>query len=493
MPELAYCPGELGRRWWVCLGIFTALVVWAIYFPFSGDGDSVLHYLNALDTSRDISKGLFAWTRPGYKIPMSLFAAHGIMAAHVFNAFITTAAAWNTMRLAEQLRIPRPWLAGLFLFLQPYVFALGSDTMTEMPMALGLVLSVRWWLSGNYVLSCLMAGYLPSVRPEGFFFGLIFGVMVIQLCLRDKSRTPGQSWPHAIGRMAVLLLCLSAGLALWVFLCWYFAHDALLVLHYWSWPPGSYAGYGKGPLLHYVINWPRYCGLPLFILFVAGIWNSVRRSMILPWAAWGTVIGVHSVLYWGGWFASCGLIRIMACSSPITAVVCLYGWNTLSDSMPRSLHKPVLGLTVFLAGLWVIGNYCLDRERMHFLPLQRCAAFIRSNHLLDNKPYFFAGDKIATAMLHGPNLPDDKLMAMPCDKHEIAKNLAALPLGSIGVWDTEQAPVWHGYTIGDLTSHGYTLLYDTHVHVYSFTSLIRGYWWLDMRYVVLRKDANVGL
>lgn len=511
-------------RSWISLGIFIVLMVWAVFFPYSGDGDSVLHYLNARDTAGHWANALYAWTRPGYKIPLSLFAAHGIMAAHFFNTIITVAVAWNTVKLAEELEIPRAPLAGLLLILQPFVFALGSDTMTELPMALGIVLAVRWWRNGKYALACLMVGYLPSVRPEGFFFGVIFGVMVLihfarcrrpqWVHLRIDHRTsrsnpantldymgpsvlgpriePERSLLADLGYALALLACLSAGLITWVLLCWVFSfdHDALLVLHYWSWPPGSYSFYATGTILHYVINWPVYCGLPLFVLFVAGIAPAIRRSMWLPWMVWLTVIGVHSILYWRGWFASCGLIRIMACSAPITALVCLYGWNAIASQLNRRHWRPAVIVFSLSAVAWVVGNYCLDRNRMHFLPLQRCAAYVKSHHLLDNQPYFFAGDKIATAMLQGPDLPDDKLMAMPCDKDQIAKNLAELPIGSIGIWDNEQAPVWHGHTIDELAQHGFTILYETHAHVFSFTSLIRGRSWLDMRYVVLRKDAQ---
>ncbi len=480
------------RRNWICLGIFAALVVWAVFFPFSGDGDSVLHYLNAVDTSGHWERALFAWTRPGYKIPLSLFASHGILPAHIFGAAITAAVAWNTMRLAEELNMPRPWLAGLFLACQPYVFALGSDTMTEMPMALGLVLAIRWWRNKRFALACLLVGFLPSVRPEGFFFGVIFGVMVLVMFARSRRRTPDRWLKDNLWPTVGLLACLSIGLAVWVLLCWTVSnlHDPLLVLHYWNWPPGSYSAYGKGPILHYAANWPGYCGLPLFAAFMAGIVPAIRRSMWLPWVMWATVIGVHSVLYWGGWFASCGLIRIMACSSPVTAVICLYGWNTFAALMGSQFRKPATIAFSIVAAVWAVGDYCFNREHMHCFPLQRCADFVKREHLLDSRPYFFTGDKIATAMLLGPNLPADKQVEMECDPQLVRKSLAALPIGSIGVWDDEQAAVWHGHTIQDLTSHGFTVLFDAKTPVYSFSSFVHGRCLFDVHYVVLRKDRQ---
>ena len=539
----------------VCLAIFGALMIWAVFFPFSGDGDSVLHYLNARETAGHWRQALYAWTRPGYKIPLSFFASHGILAAHGFNAIITAALAWNTMKLAEELAIPRAWLAGALLILQPFVFALGSDTMTELPMALGIVLAVRWWRNGKPVLACLMIGYLPSVRPEGFFFGLIFGVMLLFQFARARNARSGTTLARDLGRMSCRIACLSAGLVVWVLLCWWLAGEPLLVLKFWSWPPGSYSFYSTGTVFHYIINWPLYCGFPLFVLFLAGLQPSLNRAMRLPWIVWLTVIGVHTILYWRGWFASCGLIRIMACSSPITSIICLYGLNAITRRLQWRNRRPAGIAFATAAVLWAVGSYCMNRDRWHFLPLQRCARFVQQQHLLQAKPYtrawyldssasanalmyspavgekmlgaawamsyavtrtmartvpieqpcqaflesrhllnqspwFFTGDKIATAMLQGSSTSTLQVMNSPCNPDEIRVNLRSLPIGSIGIWDSEQAPVWHGHTIENLARHGFTVLYETHVHVFSWSALFKTGSLLDMRYAVLRKDAD---
>ena len=482
-------------RIWICLGIFIVLMAWRYFFPFSGDGDSILHYLNARETAKDWSNALYAWTRPGYKIPLSFFATHGVLAAHFFNALITVAVAWNTMRLAEELRIPRAPMAGLLLILQPFVFVLGADTMTEMPMALGLVLAIRWWRNGRHALACLLVGYLPSVRPEGFFFGLIFGVLVLMLFAR-RRQVPGRSLPGDLARALGLLGCLSVGLALWVLLCWRltYNHDPLSALHNWSWPADSSAIYPPGSILHYVIYWPYYCGLPLLVLFVAGIGPSWRRSMWLPWVVWLTVIGVHSILYWRAWFASGGLIRIMACSSPVTALICLYGWNAIARRLPVNRLRPAAIVFMVLASASVVGNYCLDPNRLHFLPIRKCADYVRQTNLLDTspKPWFFCSDKIAIAMLQGQGFPDEQVMKTPPDQNQVLTNLRALPIGSIGIWDDthdEQTARWHRYTIDELSHRGFTILYETHLRIYSFLSLIQCQGPLDLHYAVLRKTA----
>src|SRR5438270_48162 len=133
---------------------------------------------------------------------------HGITVARLFMAALATAVLWQTIRLAEDLKLPRPYLAGAMVLWQPFAFAVAADTMTEFPMALGLVLAVRCWVNGLRVPSCVIVGFLPAVRPEGFFFGLVWGVMALHELLRTR-----RGW--------LLLPALSGGLVAWMAACVY--------------------------------------------------------------------------------------------------------------------------------------------------------------------------------------------------------------------------------------------------------------------------------
>jgi hypothetical protein len=455
----------------VCAAVFGLLVVWLVIFPYTGEPDSVLHYLNARDASVNPADCLHVWARPGYKLLLVWFAVHGITTARVFMAAMTTVLAWQTIRLADDLKISRACLAGALLLWQPMAFALAADTMTEMPMALGLVLAIRLWLAGRLTASCLVLGYLPAVRPEGFFFGVMWGFMVV------LGPTCGPWWKRTL-----LLISLAAGLVAWVLACWYWTGDPWHVYHVWNWPLSSYEVYGRGSLLHYIIGWPVYGGLPLTLLLLAGIGPSLRKEMWLPCAAWGLVLGVHSILYWRGWFASDGMLRILACTSPLTALICLHGWNRLdADLQNRHWQLPRRRRAGFafaaVATAWMLGQYCCMPDHVYAFPLLRCTAFIREHQLIGSDTWFFAGNKIAIADLDLPP-HDPHLMDTPAKPLIIRDNLAALPIGAIGVWDNRQAPIWLGQTIDSLTANGFTILYDTTTH----------FPWRDIRCVVLRKD-----
>ena len=477
----------------LCLGLFAFLVFWAMLFPYTGDGDSVLHYLNARDAVSSPVSALHAWARPGVKLLMAPFAMHGILATRAGMALITVIVAWQTIRVAGELRIPHPLLAGPMLLWQSMVFALASDTMTEMPMALGVILAIRLWINGWRKSSALLVGFLPMFRPEGFFLGVLWGVMVL------AASESGRTWKSGHGWRIVTLALMTVGLLTWAAACWALTdnHDPLYVLHIWNWPPGSYAAYGTGPLLHHVLRWPQYCGEPLTVLFILGILPSARRrGMGLPWAVWLLVFGVHTILYWRGWFASCGLMRIFGCTSPVTALICLHGWNWIADKFAarepaaRRISLRAAGiLGALICTIGALGQYVLDTAHYDCFPIVRCSNYIRENHLLGPETHFFTGNQIATAALDFPPHPVC-VMDTPCNGEEIRKNLIDLPIGSIGVWDNRQAAVWHSHRIEDLAGHGFSILYDTTIIAPMWQSLWRGTkGTVALRYVVLRKDG----
>jgi hypothetical protein len=473
------------QRWAVCGLGFVILLLWAQLYPYSGDGDSALHFLNARDAAATPVSALHAWARPVCKLIMAPFALYGILPTRAAMALVSALVCWQTIRLAEELSLPNALLAGPMVFWQGMAFALGSDTMTEMPMALGAVTAIRLWRNGWWRTSALLVGFLPAVRPEGFFLGVLWGLLAL-FSRRDEGK--------AILLRLTTLAAMTVGLITWVLACWALTwnHDALYVLTIWNWPPGSYAAYGRGSLLHHVIYWPQYCGVPMTALFLIGLPAAFRRmrgDMFLPWAVWLTVFVVHSILYWGGWFASCGLMRIMASTSPVTALICLHGWNRVIDllrergSWRRWLAPRTAGWAMaILCTAWAFAQYALNPSHYECFPIARCAQYIRDNHLLAADTAFFAGNAMDTAALDFP--PHcSRVMETPCDPEQIRQNLAALPIGAVGIWDNRQAPVWHGHEIADLVGHGFTLLYDTTTAAPDLGRTI------PLRYVVLRKDA----
>jgi len=128
----------------VCLGLFAALALWAYFWPQTGDGDAIMHFQNARDGLWEPAKLLGSWARVGAKLPLLIPAQLGLYPARLVSAVISVLAAWQTMRLADDLGMANATLAGPLLIFQPQVFVLAADTMTELPFALVLVIAIRY-------------------------------------------------------------------------------------------------------------------------------------------------------------------------------------------------------------------------------------------------------------------------------------------------------------------------------------------------------------
>jgi hypothetical protein len=441
------------------------LLIWTGIFPYSGDADATFHYLNARDGLAAPVDLLGPWARPLFKAYLLLPAQVGMLACRVAMTVLFALLMQQTMALARELRLPRPWLAGLFLPLMPTVFGLATDTMSEIPFALGAVVAVRLWRRNSdtgaakagaiplrLILATLLVSLLPMVRPEGFWLAAMWGVLI----LMDRRLS--------VWQRLTLPSLLATGLGLWVLACWVIHGDPIYFIHVWSWPPESYETYGRGSLLHHVYRWPVFCGPVLCALFIAGIKPSLRREMALPWAVWGLVFVLHSVLYWRGWFASIGLMRILASTAPFTAIICLYGWNAIAGWLSRrgwtvTARRRLAGATLLIAAVIPLLHYVLNAQHLRMFPSGSCAQYIHAHNLLDTAPAVIVADKLSLAQLHLPPKPA-VFSENSYDKDEQRRMIASRPIGTIGIWDNQRGTMWYELTFDDLRALGYDTLHE---------------------------------
>jgi hypothetical protein len=496
----------MSHRLIVCLLLLGLLWVWAILFPQTGDGDAIMHFMCARDGlwyPRDL---MGSWARVGSKLPLLIPAQFGILAARWTSAVISIICVWQTMRLADDLKLKRAILAGPLLIFQSAVFALAGDTMTEISLALGLVIAIRFWFHRKPLASCLVISFLPTVRPEGFFFCAMWGLLVL-----------GSPNVGSISRRTVSVLSLGLGAALWAIACWIICGDPRYFYHGgWAWPADSMPIFGHGSFFAHINRWPLYCGPILFPLFLIGLPEEVKtrrwivpmlaiiaieaatflsgsasiwwiRENILPfvvlpmigmmawvcrrnklailWWAFLLVFSLHTILWWRGWFASCGLMRILACVSPVTAILCLRGWNVLADQSPaRQWSFPTRRwiASAAIAGMVVSAMiaYVMDPYRERIFPLQRACDYATANSVLAGAPMLILGDPMAQAYLRLPPNPKN-ILPNDCPRDIECDHLLKAPIGSAGFWDNQHAEAWFNVTIDDLPTLGYTVLYQT--------------------------------
>jgi len=507
------------------------IIVWARLWPQSGDGDAVTHYLIARNGPGELSLLMSSWARIGAMLPLLLPAQFGIMAARCTSALISVICAWQTIRLADDLELRNAFVAAPLLLLQPLVFALAADTMTELPMALGLVIAIRLWWARRWLGSALVVSWLPLVRPEGFFVCAMWALMILL-----TPRTG--SWSRRLG----LAISLASGVAAWAGACWiicgkpdYFFHDG------WSWPLDSVRVYVNGSFFSYLDRWPTYCGLmlPLFLLGMSrlghvrwlggcGIAISVLqfllpprvRETILPWPmlaiiaalAWSVrrdklaigwwafllIFTLHTILWWRGWFASSGLLRIMVCVSPITAVICLRGWNTAAAWLRRlgvdqQIRRWIAAAAIGAMALTAMGYYVEDPIHYRVFGTRAVCDYARDHRLLDAAPLLIPRDTIALVELNLPPNPSNVLPLVENRAVECQMLLAA-PIGSIGFWDDQHQFEPNNVNLRDLPTLGFTVLFQTRRTIYRPAAWLLGRpRALPQVHVLIRKDRRGAL
>jgi hypothetical protein len=334
-------------------GFALAGIALVLLYPDADQQDAGYHYMIARWAWQNPSSFVSVWGRPLFTLLYFLPSQLGYPAAKLFTLAICLATGWQTVRLAQQLKYPRAALAIPFLFLQPSFFLLSSATMTEPLFALLVVIAYRLHLSGRMRIGALTASLLILVRPEGFFIGILWGVLVL-LDKRDE-----RAWWRRIAETAIL----ASGIAAWWLAASLITGDPLWIAHDWpsNWQQSAANDYGTGPIWWYLAQLPLIAGPLLLVPFVAGLSRLLKqREFFIVASSFLTLFILHSLMYWRGWFGSAGYARYFVCVSPVIALVTLAGWNNLADRQLKIFDTAwgsagILGLSALVCLFYVDG------------------------------------------------------------------------------------------------------------------------------------------
>jgi hypothetical protein len=180
-------------------------------------------------------------------------------------------------------------------------------------------------------------------------------------------------------------------------------------------------------------------------------------------------------------------MRILACVAPITAIVCLRGWNLIAERVARG--RAILAAVAIAAmGATAMGYYVVEPSHQRIFPLQRACEFVTRGGLLSGAPALVLGDPMAEVCLHLPaNVAN--LVANDSERNRECEDLLNAPFGSVGIWDNQHAEAWFHVGPADLGRLGYSVLLKVHqrpavaIQWLEPANLPR-----DQVYVVIRKD-----
>ena len=406
------------------------------------------------------------WNRPLFTFLYAFPALLGYPAAKLFTVVIALVTAWQTYRLAEDLKLERAWFAIALVFLEPSYFLLSAETMTEPLFALLFVSGVRLHLAGRVSAGMLVASLLPLARPEGFFLVPLWAVWVV-----TDGRDVRAWWQRVPG-----LTRLAAGIAIWWIAALAITGDPLFILH--TWPSGWTAGdrtYGTGPIWIYIARLPEMAGPLLAFVLLVGLAASLRaRRLTLLTSAFLTLFVLHSIIRVAGSFGSAGYARYFVSVSPAIAIITLAGWNHIAARMARvSARVRTLAATAIVALSAIVcvlyadmaGFYGRDARavndmrdwlRDHPQPVTR---------LIWSQAYMCIA------------LDRDPLENVSFSGHRDADldTLRRVGPGTLVFWDEDTGPAWHGLTAADIESAGFVRL---HSQTYVLDGWLRESRWL---------------
>lgn len=423
------------RARWLLAGLALLSVVVACFTKSTYDsGDSVYHYLFAQYAFKHPLNLLDSWAKPLFTLLAAGPAQLGFLGMKLFQCAVVAASAWCAYVVARTLRLPAPALALLFAYAAPGYFLIQFSGLTEPLFGLVLTAAAALALRGRPAWSALVLSWLPFVRSEGF---ILLGIWVVYLGLRRQWRC----LPLLLVGYAVYS---AVGAAVLGEPGWVFGRN----------PYATISVYGHGSWGHFVRNIPGLLGWVLTALAAVGGARMVRdlghaqrwraplflEELLLVYGSIAVFVAAHTVFWAKGLFNSAGLVRVLAVTTPLAAVVALNGlaWLLELGRSEVARRRIRLGATVAVMGWLFTGARDAIRPARDFgrAPDQelghRAAAWFRRA---------YAGRPIPplafTAQYLAPLLPIDPFdaAAHPPLSRAGRPALATLPVHTLVFWD----------------------------------------------------------
>jgi hypothetical protein len=445
------------RKATIALALMALLGVALVFvFPGSAEQDTDYHFLKARTAWNNPWLFVDVWGRPLYTTLYALPALLGFTAARFFAVGIGVAIAWQTWRLACDLRLERAWLVIPLLLGQPVFFELFPDLLTEPLFALVFVIALRWHLRGWARLGMLAASILPLARPEGVFLCLLWGVWVVAKKINPTASLQAPDYRKLI-RTVPSTLFLAAGVFLWWFAATCITRDPLFILH--NWPSTWHQDvYGRGTIFSYAQRAPEFIGTLLVAPFAFGLWRKIGAWTWIPvTTSFLLLFFLHTLFRAYGLFGEAGYPRYMVSVAPATAVLTLEGWNTIAFRIEKqsSLASGVMGSTVLSISL--AGNFCY----LDSFPWARDPIAIRemSDWLHEHpEPYKrLIWSNARMCIVSGLTLAESPSL-LSSNGETIRALLRDAPSGTLVFWDDHLGPDWFGLTAADIEKSGYRFL-----------------------------------
>ncbi len=417
-------------HWYLLLSIFILLIIMSLLSEgFYGGADNVAHYFISRYSFKYPRLFLEPWGRPVFTIMASPFCQSGFQGLKIFNILLGCLTALFAFLTAKKLDIKKSWPVILFVIFTPMYFLMMLTGLTEIQFGFILILSVYLFFDEKYIPSAIIISFIPLSRTEGY---ALIPIFFLALLMKKKYT----ALPFLIS--GILFFSILGYFFVWKDFFWIFTHSPYPLHH------PIYIE--KGPLLHFVNSSPEIFGIPLLILFLAGVviygylfFKSDKKQRLQVFLEiWMLVLpvllffAVHSVLYWKAWYSSIGLIRVVTGVLPLAAIVSLKAYEYLEKTCFKIIFfRNVFLFTIII--LIILSNFLIHRFPVQLSPGEKSMRdainwFRKAPHI--NQKILFTD--IDVPFLLGIDPYDGS----KCEKKVTLKLLLSYPKNTLMIWDS---------------------------------------------------------
>ena len=427
--------------------VFIGYFVW-ISEGFHGGGDSLAHFRIAKFSLEHPEWLLDHWGKPFFTLLAFPFAQLGFKGIQFFNLILGVLTSIVAIRICNQNRWKNGWLVIPIIMFTPIFMQEFFSGLTEVAFAMLALLATWLRLKKRYVVSMILLSFLPMVRTEAVLFLAWFGLL-------ELTEKRFKSLPLLFtGTLVYSLVGLIA------------KDDFLWLINEMPYTGGNDI-YGSGSWMHYLQLMPEKIGMEVIVSVLFGIIFLViglaTREKEARWLSLNIVIPAvmylvfHSTMWYLG-KVSAGLPRMLAVLVPFMAIVCVYGFNQLSNLFGSKLVST--GFSTALAVL-VVWNGTSSQELPVQLGkeekvLQDVADYINKNELDKHKIHYYA-------LYNEVTLGLDPHYTEQCQQviHTRSEPHINVEANSLVIYDMHFAPNEGQMPLENLTSSPYFELLET--------------------------------
>jgi hypothetical protein len=308
------------------------------------NGDSILHYLQAHQALKTPHYYMDMWAKPLFILLAFPLASYGWIGMKIFNSACILFSAYGCKKIFDFYQL-NGWYGVFLCFFSYSFFFVQSSGLTEPLFMVFLTWIVFFELKNKSYLSYSLLSFLPFIRSEGYIIIILF--FAYSLFFKKKRFVP----------------FLIIGTFVYGIFGLFYYNDFL-----WMFNQNPYSGietkYGHGSSFHFIEQLPYVIGLPIFILFLVGIFHfvfKIKNNLYHKdhFLIYGITIGyitAHSIFWSFGLFHSFGLTRVLIVIIPLITLIAFRGLKWLENLVKNSFSKMIRFLVIALIIIFPFTN-----------------------------------------------------------------------------------------------------------------------------------------